>query len=99
MCDMLRERGRIAARSESIMCPIAWFLLIAIIVFCIPVWLWLQQVKRDHRRAKEVLDHKDAIMLAVMREHDKAIDIRAQARKERDQWKVAKIMSNAKSEA
>jgi hypothetical protein len=53
-------------------------------------------MKRETRRARVVIDRADAIEARAMRILDRSVERYAEARRLRDQWKFAKIISDAK---
>ena len=77
------------------MCVMAWGLIATIFVFCIPVGMAYQAMKRETKLAMHIIDRRDAIIARAMNQRGLADEARLEARKMRDQWKFAKIRSDA----
>ena len=77
------------------MCGVAWFLLAVILVFCATALWWTLEMKRETEKARGVLARADIIRERAMRELDRALQTRLMARLERDEWKFARICSEA----
>jgi hypothetical protein len=74
------------------MCSFAWSLIAGIIISGIALKWWLEDVRLEIKRAKGILDRAEII---ERRARNTADEILAKARKERDQWKFAKMLSDA----
>lgn len=74
------------------MCVTAWLLIGAFFVSLIPFRLAWREMKLEVKRAREIQDRAEA---RDARARAEIIEMRAKARKERDQWKLAKMASDA----